>query len=80
MTSFEDLINQQNITYGALRQGPTYRYMSTSYDTRLSRTYTYINRNAHNLVNSRQEGIEKTLNSNYAFIEVSKNVYVLENQ
>ncbi len=53
--------------------------MST-YDTRMSRMYAYINGNADNLVNSRQEGIEKTLNSNYAFIQVSKNSYVLENQ
>jgi len=80
MSSFEDLIYQQNITYGALRNSPTYRYMSISYDLTMKKMYDYINRSADNLVNSRQEGIEKTLNSNYAFIQVSKNSYVLENQ
>jgi hypothetical protein len=72
ITSFEDLMNQQNITYGVLREGETYRFMSSSSDQLMRTMHGYIYRNAYNLVNSRQEGIEKTLNSNYAFIQVSK--------
>jgi ABC-type amino acid transport substrate-binding protein len=79
MTSFEDLANQQNITYGAIRESATYRFMSTSNDPIIRRIHGFIYRNAYNLVNSRQEGIEKTLNSNYAFIQESvANEYAMD--
>ncbi len=76
ITSFEDLANQQNITYGVLRDSATFLFMSTSTDTIIRKLYGYIYRYSYNLVNSRQEGIEKTLKSNYAFIQVSKKSFI----
>lgn len=70
ITSLQKLHDQDNITYGTLREGETYRYMTMSSDELILKLSRFIYRNAYLLVNSRQEGIEKVLNSNYAFIQV----------
>jgi len=70
MTSFKDLLNQNNITYGTIRDSATYRFMSSTDDPTIRQMFAYIYRNMYNLVKSRQEGIERTISSNYAFIQV----------
>ena len=76
ITSFEDLLNQQEIAYGTLREGETYRFLSTTADPTISGLHRYIYRNALNLVNSRQEGIEKAINTKYAFIQVLIGIFI----
>jgi len=71
MTSLEDLVNQNRIKFGTLREGETYRYMSMSPDPIINRVNHYIYSNAFNLVDNRREGVERALNSEYAFIAES---------
>ncbi|XP_054160574.1 glutamate receptor ionotropic, kainate 4-like [Oppia nitens] len=71
ITSFEDLANQTRIRYGTIREGETYRSMSMSSDPTIIRINNYIYSNAFNLVNSREEGVQNTLNTEYAFIQES---------
>ncbi|CAG2115336.1 unnamed protein product, partial [Medioppia subpectinata] len=69
MTSFAHLLHS-NLTYGTLRESETYRFMSMSADLTIQNLQRYIFMNSYNLVDSRQEGIERARNSNYAFIQV----------
>ncbi|CAG2170473.1 unnamed protein product, partial [Oppiella nova] len=79
MTSFAHLVNNTNITYGVLREGDTFRFMSMSLNPTIANMHRYIYMNGFNLVNSRQEGVERALNTNYAFIQESvANEYAMD--
>lgn len=68
--SFSDLVNQTKISYGAIREGSTMRFLQESPDPTIRSMYLYILRNPGNAVMTRSEGINKVFTSNFAFLQV----------
>uniref|UniRef100_A0A1I8JEP0 Glutamate receptor n=1 Tax=Macrostomum lignano TaxID=282301 RepID=A0A1I8JEP0_9PLAT len=76
----EDLSKQKEINYGILESGSTFRFFQKATIPTYKSMYEYMSANAaKSFVKSTQQGIERVLNENYAFIlESTMNEYYAE--
>uniref|UniRef100_A0A8D0HK36 Glutamate receptor n=1 Tax=Sphenodon punctatus TaxID=8508 RepID=A0A8D0HK36_SPHPU len=67
--TFEDLVKQRELEFGTLESASTFQYFKNSKNSVQQMIYEYMDkRRDHVLVKSYQEGIQRVMESDYAFI------------
>ena len=78
ITSFADLANQTDISYGMLKVGRNIELMSESEDPVLKAMYERMQNNSEVMTNSNREGVGRARNNRYAYImEASSAKYLI---
>lgn len=68
MKTFQDLADQDRVSYGTFRYGSIYYYFSDSFDPIIRKMYLMMAKHPQHMVTSTREGVDNVNSTQYAFI------------